>query len=358
MGDELIESDTEGEQKIEPNKKRRLPAPPAPDGWSGRAEIQGLNSPPKGRTVGASPAEVSNCLDAGVGLLFRRAPHNCASLLFPPLAVRQTLLSGFMRANASSQDRRPCHRLLRGLACRGHFFAEPLHPIQLARLLEVLRRFSVAGAGAGILDAAQSEERGGLDSKAHFAGRRTVAWLCEREEAHREIQVTERGREFRVGRFGQDPGGPQPRKRAKVSPVRLTGTGHLSGLELRVVASAAPLLSSLYSTAPLTRNQETTGRGDRRTVFRGETSCGASGFSSAPARISLSSESIPQIFLRPRQVEALYGLGQKFLAHARGRGDGPPFLQVGRKLVLYGVADLDAWLARHRRLSTSDLGLV
>lgn len=61
-------------------------------------------------------------------------------------------------------------------------------------------------------------------------------------------------------------------------------------------------------------------------------------------------------FLRPNQVESLYGLSRKFLAHARGRGDGPPFCKPSGKLVLYPVAELEAWLADHRRVSTSDPG--
>jgi hypothetical protein len=61
-------------------------------------------------------------------------------------------------------------------------------------------------------------------------------------------------------------------------------------------------------------------------------------------------------FLRPEQVEVLYGLGKKYLAHARVRGDGPPFSKAGRKVVLYAVADIEAWLACRRRLSTSDHG--
>lgn len=61
-------------------------------------------------------------------------------------------------------------------------------------------------------------------------------------------------------------------------------------------------------------------------------------------------------FLRPCQVEALYGLSQKFLAHARGRGDGPPYFKPSPKLVLYSVEDLECWLAARRRISTSDPG--
>src|SRR5262249_17956908 len=61
-------------------------------------------------------------------------------------------------------------------------------------------------------------------------------------------------------------------------------------------------------------------------------------------------------FLRPHQVEAIYGLSRKFLAHARWRGDGPPFCKASGKLVLYAVDDIERWLAARRRRSTSDRG--
>jgi len=61
-------------------------------------------------------------------------------------------------------------------------------------------------------------------------------------------------------------------------------------------------------------------------------------------------------FLRPHQVEAIYGLKQKFLAHARVRGDGPPFCKASGKLVLYAIEDIERWLAARRRQSTSDPG--
>jgi predicted DNA-binding transcriptional regulator AlpA len=61
-------------------------------------------------------------------------------------------------------------------------------------------------------------------------------------------------------------------------------------------------------------------------------------------------------FLRPHQVEELYGLSRKYLAHARARGDGPPFCKPSAKLVLYSVAELEAWLAQRRRVSTCDPG--
>jgi predicted DNA-binding transcriptional regulator AlpA len=61
-------------------------------------------------------------------------------------------------------------------------------------------------------------------------------------------------------------------------------------------------------------------------------------------------------FLRPHQVEAIYGLSKKFLAHARMRGDGPQFCKASGKLVLYAVDDIERWLAARRRKSTSDPG--
>jgi predicted DNA-binding transcriptional regulator AlpA len=61
-------------------------------------------------------------------------------------------------------------------------------------------------------------------------------------------------------------------------------------------------------------------------------------------------------FLRPQQVESLYGLSRKYLAHARARGDGPPYCKPSKKLVLYSVAELEAWLAQRRRVSTCDPG--
>lgn len=76
----------------------------------------------------------------------------------------------------------------------------------------------------------------------------------------------------------------------------------------------------------------------------------------SPASERLFADRPPVRFLRPYQVEELYGLTQKFLAHARGRGDGPPFVKPSSKLVLYAVDDLELWLAARRRVSTSDPG--
>ena len=60
--------------------------------------------------------------------------------------------------------------------------------------------------------------------------------------------------------------------------------------------------------------------------------------------------------LRAPDAAAYVGLSASTLAKMRLRGDGPPFIKAGAKIVLYAVAELDAWLASRRRLSTSDPG--
>ena len=54
-----------------------------------------------------------------------------------------------------------------------------------------------------------------------------------------------------------------------------------------------------------------------------------------------------------RATASYLGVSTSFLNKSRVSGFGPPFLKIGAK-VLYEVADLDAWLARRRRSSTSE----
>ena len=56
-----------------------------------------------------------------------------------------------------------------------------------------------------------------------------------------------------------------------------------------------------------------------------------------------------------KDAAAYIGLAPQTLAKMRVSGDSPPFYKVGRQ-VLYDRADLDAWLAKRRRRSTSDPG--
>ncbi|MEM7422185.1 MAG: AlpA family transcriptional regulator [Pseudomonadota bacterium] len=48
-----------------------------------------------------------------------------------------------------------------------------------------------------------------------------------------------------------------------------------------------------------------------------------------------------------RAVEAEYGISKRYLEIAAFRGDGPPYIKIGRS-VRYSAADLDAWIATRR----------
>jgi hypothetical protein len=56
-----------------------------------------------------------------------------------------------------------------------------------------------------------------------------------------------------------------------------------------------------------------------------------------------------------KQEAARLGLAMKTLANQRCRGDGPPFLKVGR-LVRYDPVLTDDWLSKRVRQSTSISG--
>lgn len=56
-----------------------------------------------------------------------------------------------------------------------------------------------------------------------------------------------------------------------------------------------------------------------------------------------------------REAAVLLRLSERTLERMRVRGDGPPFVKAGRR-VLYRPADLDAWIAARVRTSTSDHG--
>ena len=60
--------------------------------------------------------------------------------------------------------------------------------------------------------------------------------------------------------------------------------------------------------------------------------------------------------LRAPEAAVYLGLSASTLAKMRLRGDGPPYLKAGKRIVLYDTQDLEAWLATRRRMSTSDDG--
>jgi hypothetical protein len=58
-------------------------------------------------------------------------------------------------------------------------------------------------------------------------------------------------------------------------------------------------------------------------------------------------------YLRPPAAAEYIGSSTSTLAKKRLTGDGPSYSLLGG-IVIYDVADLDAWVAAHRRQSTSE----
>jgi hypothetical protein len=64
----------------------------------------------------------------------------------------------------------------------------------------------------------------------------------------------------------------------------------------------------------------------------------------------------PKILLTEGEAARAIGLTPRFLQNRRHRGDGPPFVQISSRCIRYEPEALRAWVARHRRMSTSDSG--
>ena len=60
------------------------------------------------------------------------------------------------------------------------------------------------------------------------------------------------------------------------------------------------------------------------------------------------------IKLRAPAAAEYLGLSTSTLAKMRLRGDAPPYMKAGPRIVLYDRADLDAWLEPRKRRSTSE----
>jgi predicted DNA-binding transcriptional regulator AlpA len=54
------------------------------------------------------------------------------------------------------------------------------------------------------------------------------------------------------------------------------------------------------------------------------------------------------VLLTPKEAAKLLKVSPSWLAKARMRGDGPPFIKFG-KMVRYAEAALQAWLRSHQR---------
>ena len=57
--------------------------------------------------------------------------------------------------------------------------------------------------------------------------------------------------------------------------------------------------------------------------------------------------------LRVSDAARYLGLSESTLAKMRLRGDGPPYSKAGARVVVYALADLEAFLDARRRTSTS-----
>jgi predicted DNA-binding transcriptional regulator AlpA len=60
------------------------------------------------------------------------------------------------------------------------------------------------------------------------------------------------------------------------------------------------------------------------------------------------------VLLEPKEAAALLNVSLSWLAKARMRGDGPPFIKIGRS-VRYSEIALQQWMKSRQRLSTSEV---
>jgi predicted DNA-binding transcriptional regulator AlpA len=60
--------------------------------------------------------------------------------------------------------------------------------------------------------------------------------------------------------------------------------------------------------------------------------------------------------LRTPDAAAYVGLSPSTMEKMRIKGGGPVYEKSGAKIVVYRLADLEAWLTSRRRTSTSDMG--
>lgn len=58
--------------------------------------------------------------------------------------------------------------------------------------------------------------------------------------------------------------------------------------------------------------------------------------------------------LRAPEAATYLGMSQSTLAKMRLRGDGPAYSKAGPRIVIYDLKDIEDWLARSRRFSTSE----
>jgi predicted DNA-binding transcriptional regulator AlpA len=64
-------------------------------------------------------------------------------------------------------------------------------------------------------------------------------------------------------------------------------------------------------------------------------------------------QAVVERLLHSEEVSTRLGVSPSWLAKSRMRGDGPPFIQIGRS-IRYSEVALQQWLKSRQRLSTSD----
>ena len=59
---------------------------------------------------------------------------------------------------------------------------------------------------------------------------------------------------------------------------------------------------------------------------------------------------------RTKDAAAYIGIAPSTLEKMRLTGTGPIYQKAGPRIVVYDIQDIDAWLTKRRRVSTSDKG--
>ena len=60
------------------------------------------------------------------------------------------------------------------------------------------------------------------------------------------------------------------------------------------------------------------------------------------------------VLLAPKEAARLLKVSVSWLAKARMRGDGPPYICIGRRCIRYVLAALLQWMKSRQRSSTSE----
>jgi predicted DNA-binding transcriptional regulator AlpA len=62
----------------------------------------------------------------------------------------------------------------------------------------------------------------------------------------------------------------------------------------------------------------------------------------------------PEIYLTEAEFAGRYHLGRRTVQRWRGTGDGPPWVRLGARRILYRLSDCEAWAAAHTYRHRSD----